>query len=55
MTALLTDIGLVFTELVSYFTDVLTLYTTNNLLVLLLGIMVTGAVIGLVMRLIHRN
>lgn len=48
-------IGEVVAALIAKFAGILTMFTTNTLLVLLLGIMVTGACIGLVMRLVHRR
>ena len=55
MTALLTDVGAIFTYIVGEIADVLTLFTSNVVLVLLLGLMVTGAVFSFAMRLIYRR
>ena len=52
---LLEDEGEVFTDFTGRFTDILELFTTEPLLILLLGIMVVGAIIGLVMRVVNRR
>lgn len=55
MTELLTKMGAVFTAITGYFTDILELFVTEPLLLLMLGFLFVGAVIGLVMRVIHRT
>jgi hypothetical protein len=55
MAQFLTDIGSVVTMLVGNFADILSLWVSNPILTVSFGIMITGAVIGLVMRVIHRN
>ena len=55
MAQLLLDMGEVFTFMIGKFSDVLALYTSEPLLLLLLGIMIVGAVIGLTMRVVHRS
>lgn len=54
MTQFLTDIGSVVTEMIANFGDILTLFTTQPVLMVIFGIFVTGAVIGLITRL-YRN
>lgn len=54
MAQYLLDLGAVFTALTGHFASVLTLFTTEPVLMLVSGIMITGAVIGLVSRLINR-
>lgn len=54
LTTYIGELGEVFTFLAGKFGDILTLYTTSPVLMLVSGIMITGAVIGLVSRLINR-
>ena len=55
MASFLETIGTVVTFLIGQFGNILNLFTTNNVLILLLGIMVCGAIIGLAMRVLHRS
>lgn len=52
---LVTTLGSVVTFLVGKFGAILTLFTTNVLLILMLGIMVTGGIIGLSIRVLKRR
>lgn len=52
---MLTDIGSIVTYLLGEFTNILALFVTEPILVLLLGLMVMGAIIGLTMRVVHRR
>ena len=53
--ALLSSIGEVFTHIVGNIASVLGMFVDNTILVLLLGLMVTGAVFSFAMRLIYRR
>jgi hypothetical protein len=55
LTTLVGLLGDVFTFLLGQFGSIFALWLDNPVLVVSFGIMVTGAVIGLVMRVIHRN
>ena len=55
LTTLLGNMGDVFEAITGYFTDILELFVTEPLLLLMLGFLFVGAVIGLVMRVIHRT
>ena len=55
MTTFLGIIGEVVTAMVGMFGEILTLFTTSVILQLGIGIMICSAVIGLAMRLLHRN
>lgn len=55
LTALLGNMGDVFTAITGYFTNILGLFVSEPLLLLMLGFLFVGAVIGLVMRVIHRT
>ena len=55
MAQLLLDLGEVVTYIIGEFTNILGLFTTEPLLMLLLGIMVMGTIIGLSMRVVHRR
>ena len=52
---LISSMGDVFGFFIARFANVLTLFTSEPLLLLLLGIMIVGAVIGLTMRVVHRS
>ena len=52
---LIEDLGAIFTGITGFFSDVLGMFVSEPLLILMLGIMVTGAIIGLTMRLLHRG
>lgn len=54
LTTYIGELSKIFTFLADKFGDILTLYTTSPVLMLVSGIMITGAVVGLVSRLINR-
>jgi len=53
--SLISSIALIFSDILDYFGDILTLFTTNPLLLLGVGLFFIGGVIGLTMRLISRS
>jgi hypothetical protein len=55
LTDFLADIALVVMEIMSYFGSILDMFVSNIILVVLFGIMVCGAAIGLTMRVVHRR
>ena len=55
MTSLITTLTSIFTFLTSSFATILGMFTTEPILMFLFGIMVTGAIIGLSMRVISRR
>lgn len=55
VTTLVTNIGLLVTDIVGYFGDILTMFTTEPILIMFFGIFFVGGVIGLTIRLLHRN
>lgn len=55
MTELITSLTSIFTFLTGSFATVLAMFTSEPILMFLFGIMVTGAIIGLSMRVISRR
>lgn len=53
LSTFLADLGSVTTHLIGYFGDILNEFTQEPVLAIMLGIMVTGAVIGLVKRVVN--
>lgn len=54
MTQFLADMSEIVTALLSFFSNILNLYTTAPVLMLPFTIFIVGAIIGLVSRLTHR-
>jgi len=55
MTALLTDVGSVFTAVIGYVGDVAALYTTEPILTLTVAFVVAGFAVGIFGRLLSRG
>ena len=55
VTSVLASIGEIFAELLSHFSTVLELVVTEPVLMIMFGIMVTGAIIGLSFRVMRRG